>query len=589
MEDNSNITSPEGNTEIVLEPFEAKMYGMLDHKTLEMMLCGYLIKDDNLATVNPNLCSTKNADRLIEVGINGKMFENESLGSLFDELIGYYKTYRELSSLEDGEQKAITFGSNHDQAMMYGEYMSTCHGVVIARRININLLIERFKNHFYCKKADSIYQKFVKDRGSIGPRSALNDFRQSCRINLNDPEGETIKEYDLGKNADDTIGWLLDIKHNPEKYKGCLCGIEQIDIRTTGFQKGQLTVIVGKHGGYKSTTMINIAHGLFTRGYNVLYVSLEMDAKLLMAMLYCRYTRKLYWSKLYSGLISEPEDWKKREKIAKKMSEEDITTEEKEKYKKELSRLNEILSGSVPGNEDILIINNAIKEINSRENRIVINNIGQSKKIKVSQIEKWIEEKRESWQPDVVLVDYLALVDSDQKYSDRRDLEVGDVCKHFRAMGARMGFHVITAAQYKRAAIDRIRKYGFNNPEKAMLGTDDIAESNQIGADADTVFMLWPEDGGNRIRIFVPKARHAASDPEKGSVVEVDQNHCTIADDIGSTMEISETVPFSVGIESAKRLLDGTPLAPAIPENNDDFDSFLSDSEPVEEKEFDFL
>jgi hypothetical protein len=223
----------------------------------------------------------------------------------------------------------------------------------------------------------------------------------------------------------------------------------------------------------------------------------------------------------------------------------------------------------------------------SLPNKLKIARVGQSDKIKVGLLEKWIEERIEVWQPDVVIVDYLALVASDQAYSDRRDLEVGDVCKKFRAMGSRLGFHVITAAQYKRGAIERIREYGFANPEKAMLGTDDIAESNQIGADADTVFMLWPEDGGNRLRVFVPKARHAGTNVESFGVLQVDQDHCTISDDITDTKQVSNNIGLGTALSLAQAIGEGNPLAPKIPDGEDVLDSpfSVSQEEPMEKSE----
>ena len=160
------------------------------------------------------------------------------------------------------------------------------------------------------------------------------------------------------------------------------------------------------------------------------------------------------------------------------------------------------------------------------------------------------------------------MVDSDTSHGDAKYEEIGDVCKHCRAMGQQMGFHVATAAQFKRGAIERIRKFGFNNVEKAALGTDDIAGSDQIGADADTVFMLWPRDGGNVLDVFTPKARHM-SDDMKGEKLEVDQDHCTIADDIASTAEMAGQLPMSAAIDSCKRLANNEEMAPGMPDVDD--------------------
>jgi hypothetical protein len=398
--------------------FEVKKYGNVDQDTLESMLVGYLIYDEVVEKERPSLCNTRNAERLVDSGISGKMFGNKYLGDLFDELLGHYKAHRNMMSLEDGRQKALIAGGTNDQALMLADSMVKCHGALITRGINLELLIERFRNHFYSKRAEQIYKNFQSERGSIGPVKALANFRNSVRLELDDPEGSVLKEFDLGKDLDNTLNWLLDMKKNPGKYKGPTCGIPAIDMRTTGFHKGQLTIFVGKHGGYKTTTLINVAHGLFCRGFNVLYASLEMEAALMEAKLLCRHSRELFgakglrWSKMYKGLISEPGDWSERDVLARRAADESLSEEDRKDAKLRLKALDETLSGIERGQEEIEFARRTTEDIDGRPNRLRICNVGQSEKIKVSQLEKWIEERREEWVPDVVIVDYRALGDS---------------------------------------------------------------------------------------------------------------------------------------------------------------------------------
>jgi replicative DNA helicase len=569
-----------------LEKYEIKQFGAMDQQTLEGMLVGYLVYDRALETVDKRLTDTKNGDVLVDSHIEGKMFDNKDIGKLFDNLITYYKTNHRLMTLDDSTQVMLIMGGSQDQALAYSELIASCHAAVVARHVSLKLLIERFKSHYFNQRADTIYQQFIRQRAE-DPKKAMTEFLTKCRMELEDRDSQPLVEFDLGIDGQKTISWVLDMKHHPEKYQGCRCGIEMIDKRTTGFKPGQLTVFVGRHGGYKTTTMTNICHGLLVNGYNVLYASLEMEEDLLMAKILCRHSRKISWSKMFQGRISEPEDWAIRDEVMNKSVDERLSLEERATWKKKLDKLNDVLSGVQKGEEEILLLQKARESIASYKNKIKIARVGQSDKIKVSALEKWIEERIDVWQPDVVIVDYLALVASDESYRDRRDLEVGDVCKKFRAMGSRLGFHVVTAAQYKRGAIERIRTYGFNNPEKAMLGTDDIAESNQIGADADTVFMLWPEDGGNRLRVFVPKARHAGTNVESFDVLQVDQDHCTISDDIGDTQDISNNIGMGTALALAQALGEGKPLAPQIPDGDDILDTppCGTQEEPMEQAE----
>lgn len=569
-----------------LEKYEIKQFGTMDQQTLEGMLAGYLVYDKILETLDKRLTDPRNGELIVESGIEGKMFDNKQAGTLFDGVLNYYKTYRKMMTLDDSTQLQLIMGSSHDQALAYSEMLADCHAAVVARHVSLRLLIERFKSHYYVQRADSIYQQFVRNRTQMDPKKAVEKFCTECRTELSEQDSQPLVEYDLGEDSKKTISWVLDMKHNPEKYMGCRCGIEKIDKSTTGFKPGQLTVFVGRHGGYKTTLMTNVGYGLLMNGYNVLYASLEMEEDLLMAKILCRHSRRISWSKMYQGRISEPEDWNLMEEAARKSNDESLSDEERAAWTKKLKKLHDVTSNVTKGEEEVLL-NKSRESILALPNKLKIARVGQSDKIKVGYLEKWIEERIEVWQPEVVIVDYLALVASDESRSDRRDLEVGDVCKKFRAMGSRLGFHVITAAQYKRGAIERIREYGFANPEKAMLGTDDIAESNQIGADADTVFMLWPEDGGNRLRVFVPKARHAGTNVESFDVLQVDQDHCTISDDIMDTQQVSNNIGLGTALSLAQALGDGNPLAPKIPDGEDVLDSpfSVSQEEPMEKSE----
>jgi len=570
-----------------IKKYEIKQFGSMDQPTLEGMMVGYLVFDPAMEKIDKRLADHKNGELIVKSNITGDKFEGKLLGKLFDDLLNYYKSCRKLMTLDEAVQLMLTLGATQDQAVAYSELLADCHAAVVARHVSLRLLIERFKIHFYVQTTDNIYQQFVRDRVQMDPKKALEKFKTDCRMQLSDPDEQPLREYDLGTDSAKSIGWVLDMKHNPEKYMGCRCGIEKIDTRTTGFKPGQLTVFVGRHGGYKTTTMTNVFHGLLVNGYNVLYASLEMEEDLLMAKVLCRHSRKISWSKMFQGRISEPEDWALRDEAMKMAANKALPDEERKEWRKKLEKLNDVLSNVEKGKEEILLLEEARKEIEAMPNKGKIARVGQSDKIKVGLLERWIEERIDVWQPDVVIVDYLALVASDESFVDRRDLEVGEVCKKFRAMGSRLGFHVVTAAQYKRGAIERIRKYGFSNPEKAMLGTDDIAESNQIGADADTIFMLWPEDGGNRLRVFVPKARHAGTNIESFDVLQVDQDHCTIADDIGDTREISDTISLDEAMGLAKDLGEGKTLAPKIPDADEEEipEVFKLSEEPEESEE----
>ena len=554
-----------------LSEFQVRQIGALDQDALEAMLVGYLVDDPIVK--NKQLTGVKNAEAIANSGMKGASFENKIYGQIFDELLSYYRATRRLLTRDEIGEDLMSRGISQEQAMMCQTVVAKCRGAIISRRLGVDILINRMKRITMVKESDKVLKEFINQRNNpdIGIEKAIDQLKTSVIKKLNISVESVIREYDLISDYEKDVFWMVDMKKNPEKYRGCACGIKVIDDKTTGFKPGHLTVFVGKHGGYKTTVMMNVGFGLWERGKNVLFVSLEMEEKLVKGKLWCRGTKTVPWSRISKGIITGPEDWADFEYLSQKVKDESLAPEEKKNFEERLALLQLGLYGDPvykveKGKEDTVRIKEFYDKAKTRPNKFKIINVGQSQKITVSQIEKYIEEHLEDFQPDVVIVDYLALVASDVPYPDRRDLEVGDVCKYFRKMGERLGFSVVTAAQFKRSAIERIRKYGFSNPEKAALGTDDIAESNQIGADADTVFMLWLEDAGNRIKIFTPKARHGIPDVEKGEVVGVRQEICMIADDIGDTVAVSDDVSIFDGLESAKRLAEGKKLASDLPE-----------------------
>jgi len=196
--------------------------------------------------------------------------------------------------------------------------------------------------------------------------------------------------------------------------------------------------------------------------------------------------------------------------------------------------------------------------LEGRKNKLRIVNVGQSKKIKLSQLERYIEENQHEFKPQIVIIDYLTMVGAETPRMDRRDLELGEICEYMRSMGEQMGLHVITAAQLRRAAIERIRKYGDETPEKAGLSTDDISDSNQIPATADTVFVLWPMPG-EKLKLMCVKARHSQLDAE-GVELFVDHDYCMIGDT--NTLHVATGAPYDTKIGDLQIPADEEELGP---------------------------
>jgi replicative DNA helicase len=555
MMEEANETKPADPASV-----DIRRFGRLDQDVIEAMLVGYFVGDDDLDPKFSKFSDTANADRLIESGIKGTWFHNKVIGEIYDRLASYYRDERRLPTLDDIRNIYINAGFSTDDSENYAHLVAKYHGAVLVRRIAVDILIERLKEDYFNNRALAIWQEYDRARRDpkVGYKKAVEALRSKCVRELSDPSGNVIKEYDMVGSFKNVMGMLKDMKTNPEKYEGFKCGISELDERTLGFRKGQMTVFCGWHGGYKSTVMLNIAYGLWKNGCNVLIASLEMEAWIVMLKLYCRDIQSIKYGAAYQGMISTPDDWDLEKELKRRLQEPSLGPEERKKLNVKLQRVQIALSGSKPGAEDSVLLDRAQKRFDSKPNKIKVINVGQSKKIKLSQIESWLEENDSEWRPDVLVLDYLALVDSEEKHDGRRDLEVGDVCKYLRNMGENRGFSIVTAAQFKRGAMERLRQNGFETPEKAQLGTDDIAESNQIGADADAVFMLFKQ-GADKLRVFTAKSRHhGQAGDENGFDLQIQNDWCQVAspgklEDIGDAIAKMEPI-------NARRLVEDSAL-----------------------------
>ena len=281
-----------------------------------------------------------------------------------------------------------------------------CRGMVMARNLPVEPIIEAMVNRYLQKQGDKIHDKFVRERADpkIGPLKACEHWREAVIRSLVDPRGGAVKAYDWQGDFDRHIGELLDMKEHPEKYRGFLCGIRAIDSKTQGFRKGQLTVFVGAHGGFKSTVLQNVAYGLWENGKNVLIVSLEQEPQIVMLKEWCRAT-KISFSRAYNGGLTQKKDWEELKVLRDRLEAPDVPPEEAAKLREKHDKLKSAIAGMAPENADYERLCEAKKIFESKTNKLKIINIGQSRKMKMSTAREMASgeqehiqaRRRESW------------------------------------------------------------------------------------------------------------------------------------------------------------------------------------------------
>lgn len=562
-------TFPDKERELLKDAtaFEVRTVARLTHPDLERMIVGHLVGQP-IDEAKPDISA---AEKIVEAQIKTEWFEDRAIGGMFEDFMSHYRQKRSLMTVDEAYNKCIIKGQDPNNASNYKNTAVGCHAIAVVRAIDVDILIERMTTHYLMKRQNQIWEKAQKDRNdpAVGPRKSWENMREACIRDLLDPKGATIKAFDLIKDAPENMDWLRDMKYNPEKYRGMRCGINAIDLKTMGFRPGQLTVFVGYHGGYKTTTMLNVGYGLWENGCNVLYVSLEMEPQIVQTKLLCRGTKGLIsYSRVYNGGLIEPEDFDRLQNLAIKMVNNALPSDERDKAKKEYEELNSRLQNKTKDTADIVIANKFFEEMGKKKNKFVVATVGQSEKMKLSQLERWLYEQAAVFKPDVVILDYLDLLQPEVLNPNRLDVGFGDICKMARQMGKNMGFSAITAAQMKRGAVERLRKTGLDAPEKAQFGTDDISGSGQIGADADNAFVLWRK-GQNEVQLFTIKSRYAAMDNAKGDTLQVDYESCTIAESnaILPCTEIMGTKSLGDAMASAAKMSNRPLLGEDIDDN----------------------
>ena len=86
---------------------------------------------------------------------------------------------------------------------------------------------------------------------------------------------------------------------------------------------------------------------------------------------------------------------------------------------------------------------------------------------------------------DIVIVDYLQLVSSSDRYKGNRVQEVTEISRGLKQMASDLGCHVFALSQFNRAAA---------NEDNGEPSSDKLRESGALEQDASNVWLLWNPD-----------------------------------------------------------------------------------------------
>lgn len=322
---------------------------------------------------------------------------------------------------------------------------------------------------YMLKSAIEVIDKFNKDKDQsmrnalINMSASVNDIVDGTSIN----EGNIIYE-DVRNHSKEWLTYIEDVRDGKiEEEDSIECGIKEIDEIVVSFAPGTLTLFTGDVGGFKSSSMLNVGSNVAKNGKNVLYIPLEMSR-----------------DQMFTRLIA------KEAKVDSKriMKPKCLTEDEMKKIK-----------------EAVDIINNYNGRLFWLDYSL--------ERVTVSQIRREIEKHIDMFEPDMIVVDYIANLLPDNHLGGRNDLEIGEMLKSLRHMGKHFGFAVVSGAQIGREALKRNRR-----SDQITAYSEDIRGSHEYSADADTIFMQWQDENNKEILWLVPiKGRHGGKTFKDGS------------------------------------------------------------------------
>lgn len=321
----------------------------------------------------------------------------------------------------------------------------------------IEYLLNRLRGDYLKEEILQRTRRILENWESQEGTEILDQFSQSF-IELRNHKSDQAIVKNVVEDVDTRKKLYLDVKQNPEKYRGVYIGLRAFDQRTNGIRKDELAVLVSGTGEGKSIGLLNFAYNAWLSGKNVLFFTLEMPVTQIERRFDARYAC-LEYTKIRDGALS-PE-------------------EEKIYFEK-------------------------LEEIRSRSNKLMIIDIPRHST--TSTIDNHVQKYQK--EVDFVLIDYLGLL-APSAYKEADWLNQGTVTEECRDIARRYHIPIFTAAQITREG----RK------KKVHRDTTHIAQSDLIPRTADIVVSLTQEKierGKGRARMEVLKYRDG--EPFKFSV-----------------------------------------------------------------------
>lgn len=387
------------------------------------------------AEINALGCAFLNKEALDKVceELTSSMFYDEKNAKIFEV----------LSSLRNKEL-AVDITTVTNELEKSGNGLSTVGGysyltevidsVATPANINyyINIIFEKFILRTLINKSSNIIEECYDESEDL---NTIVENAEKSILEVN--SGRMVKEIkpiqEVLVKAQQELEFLA---KNGGDVTGVPTGFYDLDKRTTGFHGNELIIIAGRPGMGKSALAINMATNMAVNyKKSVALFNLEMGSTQIVNRMLSS-VGQINSQKLRTGKLDHT-DWKK--------------------YNETLSLLadTKFFIDDTPGI--------TVSEIRSKCRRLKNSDKGL----------------------DCIIIDYLQLISSSNKYSGQRTNEVSEISRDLKKLAMELEVPVIALAQLSRGVEQR--------EDKRPLMSD-LKESGSIEQDADIVMFLYCDD-----------------------------------------------------------------------------------------------
>lgn len=375
--------------------------------------------------------------------LSEEFFMTEKSKKIFKIIKNLFLNHEEINIITITNK--LTSGKNSTKILE--ELIKITDEVII--NVNIDTYIEKLEDIHLRNKIQKIIINTAKKINNV--EFDVQDIKKELIKNLTSIKDD--RQLDNAESIQDSFTKTLDDienKHKKSEDFSYFTGFFELDKLTDGLHENELTAIGARPGIGKTAFAINIATNIAKKKRKVYFCSLEMSSEQLMQRIIANYC-SINTQFLRTGRIQDNEVIK----IA--------------------DQTNDILNLN-------LKIDTKTREIEELEN-IVIN----------------LKDKNEI---DLLIIDYLTLLKSREKYMSR-ELEVADISRKLKLLALDLHIPIIILVQLNRDA------------ENKVPSMSNIRESGSIEQNCDNIIFLHKEDNEKKlvenIKVILEKQRQGGT------------------------------------------------------------------------------